>query len=277
MEMISSVKCFGGEQRVYRHASTSTGTDMEFAVFLPREALDGFVCPTLFYLSGLTCTWENVMTKGFPQMHAAEHGMIFVAPDTSPRGEDVANDEGYDLGQGAGFYLNATQQPWAQHYRMEDYITKELPALLLESLPVDEDAIGITGHSMGGHGALTLAIKNPNLFHSVSAFAPIVNPMDCPWGEKAFAAYLGEDEGQRALYDACALIKEHGWEGDILVDQGMADSFLEEQLKPWAFEAACREAEVDLTLRLQGGYDHSYYFISTFLADHMAWHAARLD
>ncbi|MCV6576827.1 MAG: S-formylglutathione hydrolase [Cohaesibacter sp.] len=277
MELISSVKSFGGEQRVYRHRSKVTKTDMDFAVFLPREALDGYACSSLIYLSGLTCTWENVMTKGCPQQHAAQHGMIFVAPDTSPRGEAVANDEAYDMGQGAGFYLNATQKPWAEHFRMEDYIAEELPDLLVDSLPIDEDAIGVSGHSMGGHGALTLAMKNPDLFQSVSAFAPIVNPIDCPWGQKAFAAYLGDDVAAYKAYDACALVEAEGWEKDILIDQGVADGFLEEQLKPWAFEAACRKAGVDLTLRMQGGYDHSYYFISSFLADHVAWHAARLD
>lgn len=277
MEQVSSTKCFGGEQRVYRHKSKATGTDMEFAVFLPREALDGFYCPSLLYLSGLTCTWENVTTKGLPQMHAAKHGMIFIAPDTSPRGEGVANDDGYDLGQAASFYLNATEEPWAPHFQMENYLTNELPDLLFDALPVDEEALGITGHSMGGHGALTLAMRHPDLFHSVSAFAPITNPMDCPWGQKAFAAYLGSDESKWAEHDACALIKSAGWEGDILIDQGLADTFLAEQLKPWAFEAACREVGVDLTLRLQGGYDHSYYFIASFMADHFAWHADRLE
>ncbi|WP_319532779.1 S-formylglutathione hydrolase [uncultured Cohaesibacter sp.] len=277
MEQIQSMKSFGGEQRVYRHKSSVTGTDMEFAVFLPREALDGYFCPTLFYLSGLTCTWENVTTKGCPQMHAAKHGMIFVAPDTSPRGEEVANDPAYDLGQAASFYLNATEKPWAAHFQMESYLTEELPALLFDALPVDEDALGVTGHSMGGHGALTLAMRHPSLFHSVSAFAPITNPVDCPWGQKAFEAYLGSDQSKWAAHDACALVAEKGWDGDILIDQGLSDDFLENQLKPWAFEAACRKAGVDLTLRLHGGYDHSYYFISSFLADHMAWHADRLE
>ena len=277
MELVSSTKAFGGEQRVYRHKSRATGTDMEFAVFLPREALEGFVCPSLFYLSGLTCNWENVTTKGSPQMHAAKHGMIFVAPDTSPRGDKVANDESYSLGQGAGFYINATQDPWAAHYQMEDYLCKELPTLLVDALPLDEDALGITGHSMGGHGALSLAMKHPDLFHSVSAFAPIVNPLNCPWGRKAFELYLGEDESLWAAHDSCSLVLSKGWDGAILIDQGTADKFLEEELKPWSFEAACRKAGVDLTLRMQGGYDHSYYFVSSFLGDHMAWHADRLD
>ena len=277
MELISKSKSFGGEQRVYRHKSRATGTDMDFAVFMPREALEGYYCPTLFYLSGLTCTWENVTTKGMPQLHAAKHGMIFVAPDTSPRGEVVANDDAYDLGQGAGFYLNATQDPWAKHFQMEDYVAEELPELLIDALPVDEEAIGVTGHSMGGHGALTLAMRHPTLFHSVSAFAPIANPMNCPWGEKAFSTYLGSNRDAWAQHDACSLVEQLGWEGDILIDQGLGDQFLDEQLKPWAFEAACRKAGVDLTLRLHGGYDHSYYFISSFLADHMAWHKDRLD
>jgi S-formylglutathione hydrolase len=277
MEMISKSKSFGGEQRVYRHKSTVTGTDMDFAVFLPREALDGFVCPALFFLSGLTCTWENVTTKGLPQLHAAKHGMIFIAPDTSPRGEKVADNESYAIGKGAGFYINATQDPWASHYKMEDYIANELRTLVIDALPVDEDAIGITGHSMGGHGALTLAMKYPGKFHSLSAFAPIVNPAAVPWGQTVFELYLGEDQEPWKQHDACMLVLAKGWDGDILIDQGTADQFLEEQLTPWAFEAACRKAGVDLTLRMQGGYDHSYHFVSSFLADHMAWHADRLD
>ena len=277
MELIEKAKSFGGEQRVYRHASSATGTDMEFGVFLPREALDGFACPALFYLSGLTCTWENVTTKGAPQMHAANHGMIFVAPDTSPRGDFVADEDSFDLGQGAGFYVNASEQPWADHFQMERYIAEELPELLLSALPLDEDAIGVTGHSMGGHGALTLAMKYPGLFHSVSAFAPITNPVNCPWGRKAFETYLGADENRWQDHDACMLALKAGWDGDILVDQGLADQFLTEQLKPWAFEEACRAAHIDLTLRMQGGYDHSYYFVSSFLADHMSWHADRLE
>ncbi|MXN63552.1 S-formylglutathione hydrolase [Stappia sp. GBMRC 2046] len=276
MQLISNARAFGGEQRVYRHRSSSTGTDMDVAVFLPEEALRGELCPTLFYLSGLTCTWENVTVKGGAQRPAADHGMIFIAPDTSPRGEGVADDEAYDLGQGAGFYVNATQEPWAAHFRMEDYVARELPKLLAESLPVDADAIGVTGHSMGGHGALTLAMRHPDVFRSLSAFAPITNPLDCPWGHKALGAYLGEDRAKWAEHDACELARSRGFRGDILIDQGQADGFLEEQLKPWAFDAACREAGIDLTLRLLGGYDHSYYFISTFMEDHVAWHAQRL-
>ncbi|WP_350336191.1 S-formylglutathione hydrolase [Coralliovum pocilloporae] len=277
MELVSSVKCFDGQQRVYRHTSEATGTEMEFAVFLPAQALAGLECPTLFYLSGLTCTWENVTTKAGAQAWCANHGMIFIAPDTSPRGEGVANDEGYDLGQGAGFYVNATEEPWAPHFRMYDYVVKELYDMVIEALPIDEDAIGITGHSMGGHGALTIALRNPEKFRSVSAFAPIVSPMNCPWGEKALTAYLGSDTGQWAEHDACELVKAHGWSGDILVDQGSADGFLEEQLKPWLFEEACRKAGVELTLRMLGGYDHSYYFIASVIGDHIEWHAERLS
>ena len=276
LDLISSARAFGGEQRVYRHASAATGTDMEFAAFLPAEALRGEACPTLFYLSGLTCTWENATTKAGYQRLAAEYGLILVAPDTSPRGEGVANDAAYDLGQGAGFYVDATEAPWAPHFAMESYVARELFDLVAAELPVWEGAVGITGHSMGGHGALTLAMKHPDRFRSVSAFAPIVNPLECPWGEKAFTAYLGADRAAWAAHDACHLVKQAGWSGDILIDQGTADGFLDEQLKPWNFERACREAGVDLTLRMQGGYDHSYYFISTFLADHVAWHAARL-
>nr|WP_321460814.1 S-formylglutathione hydrolase [uncultured Cohaesibacter sp.] len=277
MKLISKAKAFGGEQRVYRHQSKVTGTEMECAVFMPRQALEGFLCPTLFYLSGLTCSWEEVTMQGVPQMHAAKHGMIFVAPDTSPRGDNVADDSAYDLGQAASFYLNASEQPWADHYQMEDYLTSELPALLVDALPVDEDAIGICGHSMGGHGALTLALRHPSVFHSVSAFAPITNPCACPWGRKAFEVYLGADESLWEAHDACALVGTAGWKGDILIDQGLADEYLEEQLKPWAFEKACREAGVDLTLRLHGGYDHYYHFIASFMADHMEWHALRLE
>ncbi len=272
IELIKSWRCFDGEQRVYRHDSKATGTPMEFAVFLPRRALNGEECPTLMFLSGLTCTWENMVSKAGSQRAAAEHGMIIVSPDTSPRGDDVADDDGWDMGKSAGFYLNATQEPWAKHYRMEEYITQELPEILEEYFPVDLSALGLTGHSMGGHGALTLALKNPGLFKSVSAFAPIVNPMNCPWGEKAFSGYLGADRSSWADYDACELVKKRGWKGRILIDQGSGDEFLEEQLKPWVFEKACREEGVDLTLRMHGGYDHSYYCIASFMPDHIAWH-----
>jgi S-formylglutathione hydrolase len=276
LDLVSSARAFGGEQRVYRHASTATGTDMEFAAFLPAEALRGEACPTLVYLSGLTCTWENTTAKAGYQRLAAENAMIVIAPDTSPRGDGVADDAAYDLGQGAGFYVDATQTPWAPHFRMESYVADELMGLVTDQLPVWDSAIGITGHSMGGHGALTLAMKYPDLFRSVSAFAPIVNPIACPWGQKTLGAYLGEDRKIWEAHDACHLVRDTGWARDILIDQGSADGFLEEQLKPWAFDAACRAAGVELTLRMQGGYDHSYYFVSTFLPDHMAWHAERL-
>lgn len=276
LTLVSASRAFGGEQRLYRHASSATGTDMEYAAFLPREALRGEACPTLFWLSGLTCTWQNATDKAGYQRLAAQYGMIVIAPDTSPRGEGVANDAAYDLGQGAGFYVDATQAPWTPHFRMETYVAEELYELVAGELPVWEGAVGIMGHSMGGHGALTLALRHPDRFRSLSAFAPIVNPLDCPWGEKALGAYLGSDRTLWAEHDACALVKTRGWDGDILVDQGTADGFLEEQLKPWALEAACREAGVELTLRLQGGYDHSYSFIASFLEDHFAWHAERL-
>jgi S-formylglutathione hydrolase len=276
LDLVSRARAFGGEQRVYRHGSAATGTDMEFAAFLPAEALRGEACPTLVYLSGLTCTWENATAKAGYQRLAAENAMIVIAPDTSPRGADVANDDAYDLGQGAGFYVDATQEPWAPHFRMESYVADELMGLVTDQLPVWDSAIGITGHSMGGHGALTLAMKYPDLFRSVSAFAPIVNPVNCPWGEKTLGAYLGADRKAWQAHDACHLVRDKGWARDILIDQGSADGFLEDQLKPWAFDAACRAAGVDLTLRMQGGYDHSYYFVSTFLPDHMAWHAERL-
>ncbi|WP_417769880.1 S-formylglutathione hydrolase [Stappia sp.] len=276
LDLVSSARSFGGEQRVYRHASSATSTDMEFAAFLPAEALRGEACPTLVWLSGLTCTWENATTKAGYQRLAAEFGMIVLAPDTSPRGAEAANDEAYDLGQGAGFYIDASEAPWAPHFRMESYVADELMRVAAAELPVWEEAVGIAGHSMGGHGALTLAMKHPGLFRSVSAFAPIVNPAACPWGEKAFTAYLGSDRKAWTEHDACHLAASLGWERDILIDQGGADGFLEEQLRPWVFDTACRRAGIDLTLRMQGGYDHSYHFIASFLADHFAWHAERL-
>jgi S-formylglutathione hydrolase len=276
LDTLSTARAFGGEQRVYRHASTATGTDMEFAVFLPAEALRGEACPTLFYLSGLTCTWENATSKAGYQRLAALHGMIVVAPDTSPRGDTVADDEAYDLGKGAGFYVDATQAPWAPNFNMETYVTEELFDLVTAEFPVWEGAVGITGHSMGGHGALTLAMRHPDRFRSVSAFAPIANPAACPWGEKAFSAYLGENREDWREHDACELLRTRGWSGDILVDQGGSDGFLAEQLHPYALDEACRQAGVELTLRIQGGYDHSYNFIATFLEDHFAWHSERL-
>lgn len=275
LETVSEQKCFGGVQGVYRHQSAATGTEMEFAVFQP-EAAKHQPLPVLFYLSGLTCTWENAAVKAGAQRYAAEHGLILVFPDTSPRGDGVPNNEAYDLGQGAGFYLNATQKPWADNFRMEDYVVKDLTAVMANSFPADMDRLGITGHSMGGHGALTLAIKNPDLFKSLSAFAPIVSPVNCPWGQKAFNNYLGDDIALWAKYDACTLIDTVGWPRDILVDQGAADTFLETELLPDLLVRACGRQNVPLTLRMQEGYDHSYYFIATFMEEHIAWHAERL-
>ncbi|HZV10940.1 MAG TPA: S-formylglutathione hydrolase [Novosphingobium sp.] len=276
MEHVSASHSFGGEQGVYSHQSSATGTAMTFSVFVPPHA-EGARLPVLFYLSGLTCTHANVTEKGEYRRACAEQGVIFVAPDTSPRGEDVADDEAYDFGKGAGFYVNATEAPWAAHYRMRDYIEAELPALIAAQFPMaDMSRQGITGHSMGGHGALTVALRNPGRFRSVSAFAPIVAPMQCPWGEKALAGYLGEDRAAWRAYDACALIADGARLPDLLVDQGAADGFLDGQLKTPLLEAACQAAGIPATIRLQQGYDHSYYFISTFMAEHVEWHAQRL-
>jgi S-formylglutathione hydrolase len=275
LEQVKRWKCFGGEQLVLAHPSASTNTRMEFAVYLPPQAAKR-PWPVLFYLSGLTCTWENATTKAGFQHAAAEHGIVIVAPDTSPRGDDVVDDAAYDLGKGAGFYLNATQQPWAKHFRMYDYVVRELPELIAAEFPVDLRRLGITGHSMGGHGALSIALKNPDRYKSVSAFSPIVAPTGVPWGEKALGAYLGPDRQSWAEYDSCALMAARGWPRDILIDQGDADEFLATQLKPELFAEACRQRNVALTLRMQQGYDHSYYFIATFMAEHVRWHAERL-
>ena len=268
-------KSFGGDQLVFAHDSKATGTRMEFAVYVPPQAAKQ-PWPVLFYLSGLTCTWENVTTKAGFQHAAAEHGMVIVAPDTSPRGDDVADDPGYDLGKGAGFYLNATQAPWSKHYKMYDYVVQELTELVARAFPVNFARFGISGHSMGGHGALSIAIKNPDRFKTVSAFSPIVAPTQVPWGQKAFNAYLGPDQKAWGEYDSCALMTRRGWARDILIDQGDADEFLKQQLRPDLFAEACKARRVPLTLRMQAGYDHSYYFISTFMADHVRWHAERL-
>jgi len=278
METVSTTKAFGGTQGVYRHASRETGTDMVFSVFVPPQAEQG-PCPVVWYLSGLTCTHANVTEKGQFQRVCAELGLIFVAPDTSPRGEAVPDDpEGaYDFGLGAGFYLDATREPFAANYRMESYITQELPVLVAASFPVNAARQGVTGHSMGGHGALTLALKNPGLWTSVSAFAPISSPMRCPWGEKALTGYLGEDRQAWRRYDATALLEDGARLPELLVDQGDADQFLQNQLKPELLREACEAAGVPLTLRLQPGYDHSYYFIASFMEDHLRWHAERLD
>lgn len=276
METVSQTRSHGGTQGVYRHSSAATGTDMTFAVFVPDHA-PGTKLPVLWYLSGLTCTHANVMEKGEYRAACAKHGVILIAPDTSPRGDDVpdAEDE-YDFGKGAGFYLDATQEPWSQHYRMRSYIEDELPALIAERFPADMARQGITGHSMGGHGALTIALRNPDRFRSVSAFSPICAPAQVPWGEKAFSRYLGDDRAAWAQHDAVALIEAGARLPDLLVDQGSADNFLEEQLGTPLLSAACETAGIAAEIRMQDGYDHSYFFISTFMADHVAWHAARL-
>ncbi len=277
MDTVSTNKAFGGVQGVYKHQSSSTGTEMTFSVFVPEHA-PGAKLPVIWYLSGLTCTHANVTEKGEFRQACAELGLIFVAPDTSPRGEGVADDaEGaWDFGLGAGFYVNATQEPFATHYQMRDYIESELPALVAEHFPVDLDRQGITGHSMGGHGALTISLRNPGRYRSTSAFAPIVSPLNCPWGHKALGGYLGPDQAAWADYDACALIDGGARLPDLLVDQGEADGFLAEQLKTGLLAIACKKAGQKATIRMQPGYDHSYYFISSFLGEHLRWHAARL-
>jgi S-formylglutathione hydrolase len=275
METLSTNKSHGGVQGVYRHASLVTGTDMTFSVYVPPHP-EGAKLPVLWYLSGLTCTHANVTDKGEYRRACAEHGVILVAPDTSPRGEKVPDDEAYDFGQGAGFYVDATEAPWVSHFHMRAYIEQELPALIAAEFPADMGAQGITGHSMGGHGALTVALRNPTRFRSVSAFAPIVAPSVVPWGEKALTGYLGADRDGWRPYDACALILDGARVAELLVDVGDADQFLHEQLRPELLRAACDAAGIPLTLRLQRGYDHSYYFVSSFLADHVAWHAERL-
>ncbi len=275
MQRIEHHASFGGRQEVWQHASTSTGTDMKVGVYLPPKALAGEKCPVLYWLSGLTCTEQNFITKAGAQLFAAQHNLIVVAPDTSPRGEGVPNDDAYDLGQGAGFYLNATQQPWARHFRMEDYVVNELPALIEQHFPAT-DARGIFGHSMGGHGALTLALRHPGRYQSVSAFSPIAAPTQVPWGQKAFKAYLGDDVAAWKPHDAVELIANAKERLPLLVDQGEGDEFLANQLKPELLQAACEKAGYPLTLRLQPGYDHSYYFIASFMADHFAHHAKAL-
>lgn len=274
MESLSENKCFGGTQGVYKHASTSCNCDMTFGLFLPEEAKDGPV-PVLWYLSGLTCTHENAMTKAGAQAWAAEQGIALVFPDTSPRGGDVADDDAYDLGQGAGFYVNATEAPWSLHFRMWDYIASELPSLLAEKFPLDMDRQAITGHSMGGHGALTLAMSLPGRFKSVSAFSPICNPTGSDWGRKQLTAYLGSDEGLWQGHDASVLMREKGFDGPVLVDTGTDDQFMD-LLKPETLAVAVAERRQEATLRLQKGYDHSYFFVSTFMEEHIAFHADAL-
>lgn len=277
MKEVSATTSHGGVQGVYEHASTTTGTDMVFSVFVPEHE-EGAKLPVLWYLSGLTCTHANVTEKGEFRAACAEHGIIFVAPDTSPRGEGVPDDSAgeWDFGLGAGFYLDATEPPYDRHYKMWSYVTEELPALLAENFPVDMDRQSITGHSMGGHGALTVGLRHPDRFKSVSAFSPICHPSVVPWGEKAFTAYLGGHRETWRAHDAVALIQEGARVEELLVDVGTDDNFLDEQLKPETLAEACANAGIDLTLRLQPGYDHSYYFISSFMADHVGWHAKRL-
>ncbi len=275
VETVSEVRCFGGNQGVYTHASEATGTDMTFQVFVP-EHRKGDRLPVLWWLSGLTCTHENAMIKCHYHQACAEHGVILVGPDTSPRGEGVPDHDDYDFVQGAGFYVNATQDPWAEHFQMRSYVEEELPALVAKNFPVDMDRQSISGHSMGGHGALTVSLRNPGRFRSTSAFSPIVSPLNCPWGEKALTGYIGSDKAAWREYDACALIEDGARIDNLLVDQGRADDFLDEQLKTWLLEDAVREARMDATIRMQEGYDHSYFFVSTFIADHIRWHAEKL-
>ena len=273
---VQSFASFGGKVEVFDHDSDACNCSMRFAVYTPPQAAAGEV-PVLWYLSGLTCTWANVNEKSGIQRYAAEHGLMVVFPDTSPRGEGVADDEGYDLGQGAGFYIDATQAPWAHNFQMATYVTEELPALVAENIPsADMSRQGVTGHSMGGHGALTLHFKHPDIYTSVSAFSPVVAPKQVPWGRKAFTNYLGEDRGNWAAHDATELVAKRATGAHILIDQGSADTFLEEQLRPQLFADACASAGQDVTVRMQEGYDHSYYFVATFMGDHIAHHAKAL-
>lgn len=277
LENLSQAKVFEGWHKQYRHHSATLNCEMRFAVFLPAQATAEHPVPVLYWLSGLTCSDENFMQKAAAFKKAAELGIAIVAPDTSPRGEGVADDPqgAYDLGLGAGFYLNATQSPWDQHYRMYDYIVDELPQLIESFFPVNGTR-AISGHSMGGHGALTIGIKNPQRYTSVSAFAPICHPTQCPWGKKAFQAYLGDNSHKWLEYDAVALLKQYGYDKAILVDQGEADNFLAEQLMPEALEAAAQEKKVNLTVNYHPGYDHSYFFIQTFIEQHLQFHAQYL-
>ena len=268
--------CFGGSQGVYTHASAATGTPMTFQVFLP-EHTPGDRLPVLWWLSGLTCTHENAMIKCHYHRACAEHGVALIGPDTSPRGDGVPDNPAYDFGQGAGFYVDATQEPWAPHFQMRSYVEQELPALIEAEFPMlDLARQGISGHSMGGHGALTVSLRNPGRFRSTSAFAPIVSPINCPWGENALTGYLGLDKVKWREYDACALIEDGARIPELLVDQGRADNFLDEQLKTHLLDEACRAADMPATIRLHEGYDHSYFFVSSFIAEHIAWHAERL-
>ena len=272
---VSSRASFGGRLSVHDHESAVTNCTMRFAVYTPPQAKQGPV-PVLWFLSGLTCTWANVMEKSGIQKYAAEHGLMIIAADTSPRGDDVANDDAYDLGQGAGFYLTATQAPWATHFKMDQYITDELPGIIAANFPADMSKQGITGHSMGGHGAITLHLKNPSTYKTCSAFSPIVSPASVPWGQKALTTYLGPASVAWEAYDATELVKEMQSDADILIDQGNADQFLAEQLDPALFLEEARHHGQRVTHRMQPGYDHSYYFIASFISDHVEWHAKRL-
>lgn len=277
LEKLGNSRCFGGEQQRWKHRSQVLGCDMTFAVYLPPQSSGDRPLPVVYWLSGLTCTDENFPQKAGAQRVAAELGLVLVAPDTSPRGEGVADapDAAYDLGLGAGFYVNATQAPWLPHYRMYDYVTQELPALIESAFPVS-DRRAVSGHSMGGHGALVAGLRNPERYASISAFSPIANPVACPWGQKAFTAYLGEDREAWQEYDASVLLARHGSDRPILVDQGDADNFLEEQLLPGSLTAAAGKSGAPLELRMQPGYDHSYFFIASFIGDHLRFHAGNL-
>lgn len=277
LEHVSTHKSFGGWQKQYQHASPTLNCTMRFSIFLPPQASQSHPVPVLYWLSGLTCTDENFVQKAGAQRVAAELGIAVVAPDTSPRGEEVPDDpdRAYDLGLGAGFYVNATEAPWDRHYRMYDYVLRELPELIEANFPVN-DRRGVSGHSMGGHGALVLALRNPERYRSVSAFAPICNPTRVPWGQKAFSAYLGDDRAAWREYDASELVRACDGQRPILIDQGDADNFLGEQLMPEAFEAAAQESAHPLTLRMQAGYDHSYFFIASFIEEHLRFHAKYL-
>lgn len=273
IENVSCNKSFGGWHKQYTHRSEVNRCNMRFAIYLPPQCNDGTKVPVVYWLSGLTCTDENFMQKAGAQRIAAELGIAIVAPDTSPRGDNVANDDNYDLGQGAGFYVNATQSPWSSHYHMYDYIVKELPTLIEETFPVTSSR-AIAGHSMGGHGALVIALRNPNMFTSASAFSPITNPVNCPWGQKAFSTYLGDDSESWEAYDSVCLLKKATKHVPILVDQGLDDNFLTEQLKPDSLINASNESNYPLTLNQREGYDHSYFFIASFIADHLQFHAS---
>ena len=276
LEIVSENRSHGGRQLVVKHPSSATGTDMTFSIFLPPQAEGGGKLPVVWYLSGLTCTHANVTEKGEYRATCASQGLIFVAPDTSPRGEGVADAEEWDFGKGAGFYVDATEEPWSRNYRMWSYVTDELPTLIASEFRVDMDRQGMTGHSMGGHGALTVALRNPGRFRSVSAFSPIVAPSQVPWGQKALGGYLGTDAQAWRQHDSVALIEDGARIGELRIDVGTADPFLEKELRPELLRKACADAGIPLQLNLREGYDHSYYFISTYMADHLRWHGERL-